>query len=278
MPTKEVVLDALGTTPPGWSIQQAPAVYSEDNLWEWIDGEATEVLSYDFSFAVAAIHVLGDVRVEVGAFVMRSPLDAFGYFSRQWNPESKPAPWSNASFWEDAQLHIWRNYVYMRFLPSAQDAQARNAVRQLAEAVIEKVPAADKIPPLLTLLPKNNQVPMSLGFTRNNVLGQAKLKNGVKADYRSGDKVMTAWVLDCGDKEAAREALALLAVILGKTRSISALGDEAFAGTSQAHGPAIAMREERYVAFVVKAVPPDFAEALLRMLTVRIRIAEAEGE
>lgn len=277
-PTRQEVTNLLKTVAPGWQVTQAPKLYDEDSLWEWIDGEAPEVLAYRFSFAGSALHTSGDLRVEVGVFVTEDPLDAFGLLSHQSTEGSKPAPIENASFWEGSQLHVWRNYAYVRFLPSSQDVQARTPVRELADKLLEKLPAAEKIPPMLGLLPKNNQVPASLAFVRSNVLGDGRLSNGVSADYRAGGAVMKAWVLDCGSKDGARQALAVMAEILGKTRSISALGDEAFAGASNLYGPTIAMREQNYAACVLKALPPDFAEALLRMLTVRIRISEAQGD
>lgn len=275
-PTSQQMVELLGKPPAGWQVVQGPAVYNEDNLWEWIDGEVPEVLTYLFDFAVSALLSSGDVQVEVGAFVMKTPLDAFGYFSHRSSPENKPAPLGNAAFWDGTQLHVWRNYAYLRFMPSTQDPKVKTRVRELADALLEHLPAAEKIPTLLTILPTNNRVPMTLAFTRSNVLGQGKLTNGVSADYRMGNKMMTAWVLDCGDKDSAKQVLALLAQVLGKQRAIAALGDEAFAGFTEDYGPTIALREEGYAAFVVHAVPPDFAEALLRMLTVRIRIAEAE--
>ncbi len=276
-PTRQELTNLLKSAPAGWQVTQAPKLYDEDNLWEWIDGEAPEVLAYRFDFAGSALQTSGDLRVEIGVFVMKDPLDAFGLLSHQSTEGIKPAPLGNASFWEGSQLHVWRNYAYLRLLPSSEDLQARTPVRELADKLLEKLPAAEKIPPLLGLLPKNNQVPTSLAFVRSNVLGDGRLSNGVSANYRAGGKVMKVWVLDCGSKDGARQALVVMAQILGKTRTISALGDEAFAGTAELYGPTMAMREQNYAACVLKALPPDFAEALLRMLTVRIRISEAQG-
>ncbi|MCD6350762.1 MAG: hypothetical protein J7M26_01475 [Armatimonadetes bacterium] len=275
-PTRQQVKSLLASAPQGWQVAQPPTAYTADDLWKWIDGEAQQVLEYKFKFAASALYASGDLRVEVGVFVMQQPVDAFGVFSRQVTPESKPAPVENSAFWEDAQLHVWRNYAYVRFMPSAGGVQTRQQVKQLADALLAQMPAATKIPQLLSMLPRNNQVPMSLTFVRNNVLGDKRLHNAVSAKYRTGGKTLTVWVIDCKNKSAARQTLVILGQLLGKTHPVSALGDEAFAGASATYGPTMGMREEQYVACVLRAVPPDFAQALLRMLSVRIRIAAAQ--
>jgi hypothetical protein len=277
-PGTSEVLGFLARPPEGWQLAAAPRAFSEDNLWEWIDGDAPQALEYDFGFAACVTYSKDATKVEVGVFVMRTPLDAFGIYSRRRSEQSKPAAFPNNSFWEGTQLHIWRNYAYLRFIPNTSKAEARAAVQQVAEEVCNDFPPAEELPRLLTIPPHQNMVPGSLVFYRRNALGQERLGNAVRALYRSGDKRVALWLFDCGTKDAARATLGLLADLLGKTHPIKALGDEAFGGTSQDYGPAMAMREDGYVGAAVPAVPPDFAEALLRMATVQIRIATAAGD
>lgn len=274
-PQQTEVVSFLARPPEGWQLAVAPRSFTEDNLWEWIDGDAPQVLEYDLGFAACATYSKGQVKVEVGVFVMRTPLDAFGIYSRRRTEQSKPALFPNNSFWEETQLHVWRNYAYLRFLPNSNKPEAKGLVQDLAEGICEHFPPAEKLPRLLTIPPQQNLIQGSLVFYRRNALGQESLGNAVRALYRSSDRWMALWLFDCGDKDAARTILGVLAGLLGKTHSIKALGDEAFGATSQEYGPAMAMREDGYVGAALPAVPPDFAEALLRMTTVQIRIATA---
>jgi hypothetical protein len=274
-PGQAQIVGLLSQPPPGWQKVDGPQVYSADNLWEWIDGDAPVYLEYQFSYAVRVLLASEELRVEVGVFVMQSPLDAFGLFSRQRSEQAPAAPIANSAFWDGAQLHIWRNFVYLRLLPARQEESWRPRVRELAAALCEGLQPAESLPRLLTLLPPNNLLANSPTFYRANVLGQEKLRNGVRAKYRLGEAVLTLWLLECPSKSAAAQSLQLLAGVLGKQRSLRALGEEAFAGSAASYGPTMAMREGSYVAAVTHAVPPDFAEALLRMISVRIRVAEA---
>lgn len=274
-PKEGEVVSLLARPPEGWQVAVAAKGFSEDNLWEWIDGDAPQVLEYDFSFAACATYSKGQAKVEVGVFVTRTPLDAFGIYSRRRTEQSKPAIFPNNSFWEGTQLHIWRNYVYVRFLPNSNKPEAKSFVQDLAEAICEHFPPAEELPRLLTIPPQQSLIQGSLVFYRRNALGQENLGNAVRALYRSGDRRVALWLFDCGDKDAARRILGVLAGLLGKTHTIKALGDEAFGATSQEYGPAMAMREDGYVGAALPAVPPDFAEALLRMATVQIRIVTA---
>lgn len=277
-PKESEVISLLGRAPEGWQVAVAARKFTADNLWEWINGDAPQVLEYDFGFAACATYSKGQSKVEVGVFVMRTPLDAFGIYSRQRTEQSKPAAFPNNSFWEGTQLHIWRNYAYVRFLPNSNKPEAKGFVQELAEVICEHFPPAEELPRLLTIPPHQNLIQGSMVFYRRNALGQENLGNAVRALYRSGDKRVALWLFDCGNKDAARRILGVLAGLLGKTHTIKALGDEAFGATSQEYGPAIAMREDGYVGAALPAVPLDFAEALLRMTTVQIRIATAAGD
>ncbi|MCX7599267.1 MAG: hypothetical protein N2512_10465 [Armatimonadetes bacterium] len=277
-PQESEVLRSLARPPEGWQVAAAPRSFKEDNLWEWINGDAPQVLEYDFSFAATVAYSKGQLGVEVGVLVMRTPLDAFGIYSRRRTEQSKPAPFPNNSFWEGAQLHIWRNYAYIFFLPNSSKPEVKASVQELAEALCEGLPPAEELPRLLTIPPQQSLIQGSLVFYRRNALGQEKLGNALRAMYRSGDRRVALWLFDCADREAARATLGLLAGLLGKTHTIKALGDEAFSATSEEYGPAMAMREDGYVGVAVPAVPLDFAEALLRMTTVQIRIATAGEE
>lgn len=276
-PSAQAIADLLRSAPAGWEITHGPIVYNADNLWEWIDGEAEDFLEYRFSFAVAAVYSKPDLSVEVGVFVMQTPLDAFGVFSRQRTEESRPGLFPNASFWEDTQVHVWRNYAYIRFIPSAEQAASRLAVRKLAEAVIEPIGPAKTIPALLRILPAGNMVRNTLQFRRRNVLGQDFLRNGAWADYRTGEHRLTLLVLDCGGAKQAGQTLSRLSSYLGCASQVPMLGQAALSGASKVYGSTLTMRQGRYVAAVLHAQPRDFAIALLRRVSVNVRIVKAGG-
>ncbi len=278
-PSQSTLIRALRTLPPGWKLADGPALYSADNLHEWIDGEAVLVQEYDFLFAGQAIAAKGNLRVEIGAFVMKSALDAFGLFSRQRAPQSLGVSIPNSAFWEGGQLHIWRDCVYLRLMPLGRSGtQVRQAVRELAEGPLSVLQPAAKLPLLLRLPQPANLVPNSMVYYRRNALGHRGLNRALRCLYRIGGQKLELWIFDCGNKDGARKTLQLLARILGKTRSVAALGDEAFAGFNSTYKSTMAMREGRFCAAVLHGAPPDFAQALLRMISVRIRMFEAAGE
>ncbi len=274
-PSVQQVRQLVGNPPAGWTVTDGPKVYSPDKLWEWIDGEATDLEEYKLKFAVAAMYSKGGKTAEVGVFVAATPIDAFGLFSRSHGEGAKPAPFVNAGAWCGDQLHVWRGYCYVRVMPVGATPAEKVAVQSIALALCKGIEPAKKLPRLLKLLPQQNLVPCSVVYYRANILGQEKLGNGVKAQYRAGRKTVTLWLIEERTSKAAQAALAVMAGVLGKQRSLPTLGDEAFLGASDAYGVTVAMRKGRYVAAVTNATARSFAEGLLRMLSVRIQIETA---
>jgi hypothetical protein len=210
--------------------------------------------------------------------VAKNPLDAFGLFSRQRTPMSKPSPVINASFYDGAQLHVWRNYAYLRFLPDKTDPAVRFAVHDLADKVAKLIEPATVLPSLLTLLPGEGIVPGSVVYYRANALGSADLGNAVTAQYNAAGKRVTLWIFQTADEVAAGKVMVTLAGLLGKQRGVADLGDDAFRGAADAYGPTLVMRQVQFVAAVFPAVQQDLSQALLRRLSVRIEVCEAGGQ
>jgi hypothetical protein len=277
-PTEAGLLASLANAPEGWQVAEPPVAFHADDLWKWIDGEATQILEYQLQFAVKSAYSNGKTRVEVGVFIAKTQLDAFGIFSRQRTPSSKTAQLINASFFDGTQLHVWRNYAYLRLLPDKTDLSVRQSIRELAEGLCSALEPAPRLPGLLSLLPVEGIVPGTLAYYRTNALGSADLGNAIKADYSAAGKPVAVWLFDGGDAAAAGKAMATLAGLLGKQRAVRDLGDEAFRGSADPYGPTLVMRQGQYVAAVLPAVPPEIAQALLRRLSVSIEVHEAGGE
>jgi hypothetical protein len=278
-PAQADLLAGLAKAPDGWQIAEAPAAFHDDDLWKWIDGEATQILEYQFDYALKVTYSNGKARIEVGIFVAKTPLDAFGIFSRERTPSSKSAPVVNSSFFDGTQLHVWRNYAYVRFLPDKTDPSVRPVVRDLADKVCKLIEPATVLPSLLTLLPTEGLVPGSVAYFRANALGSADLGNAVTVQYTpAGGKRVTLWVFAAKDEAAAGKVMTTLAALLGKQSAVPDLGDEAFRGTADAYGPTLVMRQAQFVAAVFPATQQDFAQALLRRLSVRIEVCEAGGQ
>ncbi len=276
-PAEADLMACLAKAPDGWQIADAPVAFHEDDLWKWIDGEVTQIVEYQFDYAVRIAYTNGKARIEVGFLVAKTPLDAFGIFSRQRTPASKPASVVNASFFDGTQLHVWRNYAYLRFLPDKTDPAVRQAVRDLADKVCSLIEPSTILPGLLTLLPGEGIVPGTVVYYRANALGSADLGDAVTAQYNAGGKRVTFWVFQAADEAAAGKVVATLAVLLGKQRAVPDLGDDAFRGTADPYGSTMVMRQVRFVAAVFPAAQQDFAQAMLRRLSVRIEVCEAGG-
>jgi hypothetical protein len=213
------------------------------------------------------------VTVEVIRF--GDPLDAFGAFAALRSTAAEPALIPALSCWTGRQYCVWREEFLVRLLPANTGAGARVAAEAAAEAVLGLMPLPAQLPLMLRLMPEARQVPQSLRYYRENLLGRLPLGDALGADYlENGTQLQLALVRYASD-EAAREAyddvLALLATGAQAT-PLPLLGRQAHTIPSRQFGLTYLVREGRYLLVALGLHDRDTAEGLLRITATNIRI------
>jgi len=270
----------------GWTRTGDITFYTEDNLWEHINGEATVHLQYGFRLAGSATYAADAEPLPVGSpvtvdiYAYASDLDAFGMFSQDRFETTAPGTFAAESYWSGPYLSLWRNDLLVRVQPADFREEARPATEGVALGLVESLPAIRQRPLLLRLLPSRGLIPYSVQYQRENVLGQAALQHGLLAQYQQATvNPLTMLILeetkpDLSTWETLPDYLA------GGTepQEWSLLGWQLFSADAPQYGQVLAVRSERFVLALMKIENMRRAESLLRTALAKITLALAEAE
>lgn len=269
-----------------------PAIYTSNNLAEYLRDKAKRYFAYDYQWTVASSFTDLRSRVRVSADVYRfaSDLDAFGAYSIDRDPRvpGEVIPLAGqaslvAAYWSGNQLHVWRGPLYVRLVPADAKPALRPAVLVLGQSIVERLPVVKRDPPVFAIPPTRNLVVESVKFQRRDVLGDSALKNALIGTYgrRTGERElavdMELLLLDGGDKNGAQQTYAALQRLLAKggaVRPVGALGQAAITVRHAEYGKTYAMKQGRYVAMLRRVRNAQAAEAVLREIGKNIRLAK----
>lgn len=237
----------------GWQRQEAPARYTPQTLYNYIDGQAEGFLAYGFRELAAARYAKGGSGfITVDAYLMGNPLDAFGLYAGERYPGARLVQVGMQGYLTPEMLAFWKGSYFVRVSAVQAGKNVEPLLVAFGRTVASKLPAAGASAlQLLRRLPAKGKVPNSERYFRQGVMGQKFLRNGVTAVYRIDGHQATAFILAAGTpKEAARQ-LALLRRSerqSGETTAPLARGSAGFQARDRYHGRVAAGIRGRFVA------------------------------
>lgn len=208
----ETVARALeDLTPEGFTKKGPVERYTEANLFEKIDGRSELIQSYDvtgMTFVTFSRAGAPSKFIDVFLYDMTTPLGAFGVFSVERPPGSKPLPIGDGGYRTDADLFFRKGRYYATVLTSGPDEEVQKAASALAVTLANRLKgeAADLWG--IAMLPAKNRVDDSVQYLMVDALGLDFLTNAFTARYRDGEAEFTAFVSRCKSAENAAEVLA----------------------------------------------------------------------
>ncbi len=165
--------------------------YTPNNLYEKIDGRAPAYLGFNFrQLRCRSFGIAGGSFVDVFEFRMNSPLDAFGIFSLERDPQGKPLDFAPDGYAGEMGFFFRQGACYVQVIASDTKPTTMALARALAQDRARALPADDAGLAARRRLPAAGLIAESVSFVPENALGQAALKNVFQAAYRfEGAKV-----------------------------------------------------------------------------------------
>ena len=142
----------------------------------------------------------------------------------------------------------------------------QSEMEKLADVISRKIgnTGAQALPEI-ALFPTENQVPHSLRYLAQDVLGQRYFTDGFEAVYKTNDRESKLVIALPGDEDAAKEAFDKYKEFTasnGKVaREVSAPGDGGFVGTDSYYGNMAAIRSGDRIFISLGEVSADKALA-----------------
>lgn len=191
---------------PGWTRQGTPELFSNENLYALVDGQAEAFFAYGFEQAALGRYAGpqgSGLRIEL--FRLASPADAYGLFSTSLSGQPI-AVGAGGDTDPGRRLAFWQERYYVRI--QAAQPVADDVLRAFGRGVAAALPAGSDLPDLVTRLPAEGLQSRSARFFRqeisiqrwlwlggSNMLGLSQETQGVLADYTvGGSTARLLWV------------------------------------------------------------------------------------
>jgi hypothetical protein len=200
-----------GADLPGWSQEEKPRTFTQDTLWDLMDGGADVYLEYGVEGAASVRYKhpkKGSVQVEI--YAMKDAGAAFGIYSFNARAKGTAVQIGDDALLTDDYLLVRKGAYYLTFTPASDPASTMPSCIELARATAARIPAGGGKPDLLSRLPalagaSVRQVYFRGGLVLLNLYAfdasdPFKVSEGVAAE---GDGVQFFVLRNADDKEAA---------------------------------------------------------------------------
>ena len=180
--------------------------YSADNLFEKIDGRAPAYLNFNFqqlrcrSFTVTGG---GGSFVDVYEYRFDTPVDAFGMFALERDPQGAPLDFAPDGYASGMGLFFRQGTRYVQVMGSDQKAKTLELARGIAENRAKALPADNTGLDARRRLPVTGLDPKSVQYVQENAQGQAFLKDVFQATYDFAGKKLPFFVMVTTPGDAA---------------------------------------------------------------------------
>ncbi len=175
------------TAPDAWNLRESPETFTDETLFEHIDGQADLFLQYGFQKSISAIYQKKDSpeeKIDMDIYDMGNSLQAFGVFSR-FRQEERPVGIGLDSYLSENYAIFYKG----RYFVVLQATDSIPAIlKGLAKEIESKISDDSGPPQEIRYFPKRGLKPGSIEYFPNGLLGHEFLKRGFKAAYMEADK------------------------------------------------------------------------------------------
>jgi hypothetical protein len=193
---------------PGWVKDGAPATYTRESLYRYIDGEAELYMPYGFEKAATVMYAgpAGEGSGMVASiFRMGSLLDAFGIYAGYRGPGVKGVPVGAEGFADELQLMFYQDRYLVRIEVSGGSTPDAALLRSCAEAVSRNLPDGRKAPGELEFLKVPGTAALTDRYYPAGLLGYAFLGRGLTAEVSiNGERAKSLVMLGASVEAAGR--------------------------------------------------------------------------
>lgn len=168
--------------PRGWTLTEAPPIYTKKTLFQHINGQAELFFKYGFQKSIFATYQnKGDSQdqIEVDIYDMGKVIQAFGVFSRFRN-EDRPGGFGLDSYLDDHSALFYKGRYFAMLYAAESNA---DLLRQFSKLISSKISDSSPPPKEIGYFPKNGLKPGSIQYFQEGLLGHKFLGRGFQGTY-----------------------------------------------------------------------------------------------
>jgi len=166
----------------GWKQAAAPATYTPETLFEYIDGGAEAFLQFDFEELTGASYVnVRKIEVTADLYRHRDAARAFGIYSQERRPGSTKMPGKLEGIASADHLEFVVGAYYVKLaLPGGGEP---STLPMFAEKIAAKLSGPGELPAVLARFPDKGKRPRAEKLTARDFLGHKFLHDAAAAPY-----------------------------------------------------------------------------------------------
>jgi hypothetical protein len=263
----------------GWAIKEKIDIYTEKDLYKYINGEAELYYPYGFKALATTVYVRSDnpeAGVVADIYEMGSPIDAFGIYSRYRDPDEELVTIGTEGFVNESQLLFAKNRYFVRLSPSGTVTMEKTVFLSCAQAIAKGIPDDSSPRKTLDILRIPEIIPKSEVYIAQGVLGYAFFKKGLTADARFDGNTIRVFVILGGSLQSSEQAFNEYTAYLEKSRSEFSVSIDNNVATIVARDPLykgmVLVRSGSFLLGAAKLANPATAIPMIRNLQSRIPV------
>jgi hypothetical protein len=193
----------------GWVMEEKPALFTVDTLFDHINGEAELYFPYGFDTLATARYVkkaTSGSPFVADVYRMGSPLDAFGIYSNYRKTEAPACDVGADCFRSSSQLLFYQDRYFVRLQATDTPTPGQDVFLACGRAISAKLPPGKIRPRELDILNAQGVAPKTERYIAQSVLGYPFFRRGLTADAVTGGERTQVFVVIEDSATAARKA------------------------------------------------------------------------
>jgi len=263
----------------GWVIKEKIDIYTEKDLYKYINGEAELYYPYGFKALATTVYIRSDnpeAGIVADIYEMGSSIDAFGIYSRYRDPDEELVAIGTEGFVNESQLLFAKNRYFVRLSPSGTVTMDKSVFLSCAQSIAKSIPDDSSTRKTLDVLKIPEIIPKTEAYIAQGVLGYAFFKKGLVADARLDGNTVRVFVILEDSLQSSEQAFNEYTAYLEKSRAEFSVSIDNNVATIVARDPLykglVLVRSGSFLLGAAKLADPATAIPMIRKLQSRIPV------
>jgi len=230
----------------GWVVKEEAKVFTEENLFDYIDGGAEIYLSYDFQRLMVQEYLSGENSIIVEIIEMGSSEDAFGIFSL--NQEGEILSIGQGASYGFGILCFWKDLYFVRIVDMEDKDTRKDFILNLGKEIAQKIENEGQLPQLVNRISQENLIKQSVFYfhknivmnnlyflSQENILNLSEKTDAVLANCQFNSEILRLLLVEYPDTIEAKSAFESfnenhLKATISTLTNLQRIGEDLYAG------------------------------------------------
>ncbi len=192
---------------PGWEQEGDVEVFTEDNLFDHINGASEFYFSYHFKKLWVTRYKKGDAEITLEVYDHEDPVHAYGIYSMERPQGAKVSAIGAEGYFEESILNFVTGRYYIKLFSFREPDAGSGILLSTAKRFGPSLEKNPELPLTVRIMPAENLVPNSRQFIPDTYMGYEFMGSAFRATYKTADGELTLFVME---RKTPEEAAAII--------------------------------------------------------------------